>query len=73
MVTGGDAEAVGTEPRDARSVAFAEYLRPSAAEFSRSADATDVSGTAEAGMALPDAALIAGSLSTYPPEVEGHS
>jgi hypothetical protein len=65
MVTGGDAEAAGTGPRDARSVAFAQYLRRSAAAFSVSADATDIASTAEAGMALLDAALIAESLPAH--------
>jgi hypothetical protein len=65
MVTGGDAGAAGTGPRDARSVALAEYLRRSAAAFSMSADLTGVASTAEAGMALLDAARIAESLPAH--------
>ena len=59
----------GTGSDDARSIAFAEYLRRSAAAFSMSADVTDTAGTAEAGMALLDAALIAESLPTRAAEI----
>jgi hypothetical protein len=45
-------------------MALAEYLRRSAAAFSMSADVTDAARTAEAGMALLDAAVIAESLSS---------
>lgn len=50
-------------PDDARSVALADYLRRSAAAFSMSADVTGAASTAEAGMALLDAAVLAESLS----------
>lgn len=51
-----------TGPGDARSAALAHYLRSSAATFSMSADVTDMPTTAESGMILLDAALIAESL-----------
>jgi hypothetical protein len=60
MVNAG--EAAGTGSEDARSVALAQYLRRSAAAFSLSADVRDAADTAEAGMALLDAALIAESM-----------
>jgi hypothetical protein len=63
-VTSDDGQTGGTGPVDARCVALAEYLRRSAAAFSMSADVTDVGSTAEAGMALLDAAAIAESLPT---------
>lgn len=62
MVVGREPTGGGSE--DARSVALAEYLRRSAAAFSLSADVTGVAGTAEAGMVLLDAALIAEALPT---------
>ena len=58
-------EAAGTGSEDARSVALAEYLRRSAAAFSLSADARDAAYTAEAGMVLLDAAVIAESLPAH--------
>ena len=61
-VSSGEGEADGGPPVDARCVALAEYLRRSAASFSMSADSTDAARTAEAGMALLDAAVIAESL-----------
>lgn len=61
-MTGGEGEGHGGSPVDARCVALAEYLRRSAASFSMSADSTDGARTAEAGMALLDAAVIAESL-----------
>jgi hypothetical protein len=61
-VTNGRGETDGARSDDARSVALAEYLRRSAAAFSMSADVTGVASTAEAGMALLDAAVIAESL-----------
>ncbi len=63
-MTGDESEAGGARPDDARSVALADYLRRSAAAFSMSADVTGVASTAEAGMALLDAAVIAESLPT---------
>jgi hypothetical protein len=51
-------------PGDARCVALADYLRRSAAAFSMSADVTGAASTAEAGMALLDAAVLAESLSS---------
>jgi hypothetical protein len=54
-------------PADAaepRAVALADYLRRCAAAFSMSADVTDVDSTAEAGMALLDAAAVAEALSS---------
>lgn len=54
-----------TESEDARSLALAEYLRRSAAVFSLSADVTGAASTAEAGMVLLDAALIAGALPAH--------
>lgn len=65
MVSGRGAEAAGSDPRDARAVALAEYLRRSAAAFSLSADVTGAPRTAEVGMALLDAALVAESLPAY--------
>lgn len=44
---------------DPRSAALARYLRDAAATFSMSADATDTASTADAGMALLDAAAVA--------------
>lgn len=44
---------------DPRAAALADYLRRSAAAFSMSADVTGVASTADAGMALLDAALLA--------------
>ena len=61
-MTSGEGEADGGPPVDARCVALAQYLRRSAASFSMSADSTDGARTAEAGMALLDAAVIAESL-----------
>lgn len=61
-MTGGEIEGHDGSPVDARCVALAEYLRRSAASFSMSADSTDGARTAEAGMALLDAAVIAESL-----------
>lgn len=61
-VTGGEGLAPGGPRPDARAVALAEYLRRCAASFSMSADSTDGPRTAEAGMALLDAAAIAESL-----------
>lgn len=58
-------EAAGTGSEDARSVALAQYLRRSAAAFSLSADARDAAYTAEAGMVLLDAAVIAESLPAH--------
>jgi hypothetical protein len=49
-------------PGDPRSVALARYLRRWAAAFSLSADVTDVPSTADAGMALLDAAAIADAM-----------
>jgi hypothetical protein len=49
---------------DARAVALADYLRRCAASFSMSADVTDVDSTAEAGMALLDAAAAAEAMSS---------
>jgi hypothetical protein len=54
----GDDEGI-SHPGDARSAALADYLRHWAAAFSLSADVTDVPSTADAGMALLDAAAIA--------------
>lgn len=45
--------------QDARSVALAHYLRHWAEAFSLSADSTQSERTAEAGMALLDAAILA--------------
>ena len=59
-MTGGEGD--GPRTHDARAVALADYLRRSAAAFSMSADVTGAAGTAEAGMALLDAAVIAESL-----------
>ncbi len=60
-MTSGDGDV--PRPDDARSVALADYLRRSAAAFSMSADVTGAASTAEAGMALLDAAVLAESLS----------
>jgi hypothetical protein len=60
MVNAG--EAAGTGSEDARAVALAQYLRRAAAAFSLSADVRDAGDTAEAGMVLLDAALIAESM-----------
>lgn len=60
MVNAG--EAAGTGPEDARSLTLARYLGSFAAAFSLAADVRDAASTAEAGMALLDAALIAESL-----------
>jgi hypothetical protein len=58
-------DAAGTGSEDARSVALAQYLRRSAAAFSLSSDVRDAADTAEAGMVLLDAALIAESLPAH--------
>lgn len=47
---------------DPRAAALADHLRSHAASFSMSADVTDVDSTAEAGMALLDAAAIADAM-----------
>ncbi len=57
------------DAQDPRAAALAVYLRHWAAAFSLSADATDVANTAEAGMALLDAAEIAGSMSSDDPNL----
>jgi hypothetical protein len=44
---------------DPRAAALARYLRAAAATFSMSADATNTASTADAGMALLDAAEVA--------------
>lgn len=55
------------QPEDPRAAALAAYLRRWAAAFSLSADTTHLSSTAEAGMALLDAASVAESM---PPDDE---
>jgi hypothetical protein len=47
---------------DARAAALARYLRQCAASFSMSADVTNQDRTAQAGMALLDAAAIADAM-----------
>lgn len=59
MVSAGDQEGA----TDVRAVALARYLRRCAASFSMSADVNDVDSTAEAGMALLDAAIAAEAMS----------
>lgn len=60
MTSAGDQEGAP----DARAVALADYLRRCAASFSMSADVTDVDSTADAGMALLDAAAAAEAMSS---------
>lgn len=48
--------------KDARAAALADYLYQRAAAFSLSADVNDAQDTAHAGMALLDAAALAGQL-----------
>jgi hypothetical protein len=48
--------------KDARATALADYLYQRAAAFSLSADVNDAQDTAQAGMALLDAAALAGRL-----------
>lgn len=54
---------------DPRSAALARYLRRMAATFSMSADATNTGRTAEDGMALLDAALIAEAMPSHDPRL----
>lgn len=56
-------------PVDPRAAALARYLRDWAAAFSLSADTTDVPSTAEAGMALLDAAAMAEAMDAEDPRL----
>lgn len=69
MTAGRDDATTSTGPGDARSAALAEYLRTTAAAFSLSGDITEMPTTAEAGMALLDAAAIAESMQTDDPAI----
>lgn len=62
------AERAGSE--DPRSAALARYLRQSAATFSMSADVTGMPTTAEAGMVLLDAAVVAESMQGDDPRIQ---
>jgi hypothetical protein len=55
--------------QDPRSAAFGRYLREAAASFSLSADVTGTASTADAGMALLDAALIAEAMPADDPRI----
>ena len=59
---GRDTSSGGSAAGDPRAAALAHYLRQCAASFSMSADVTDVDRTAEAGMALLDAAAVADAM-----------
>ena len=59
----------GKVPPEPRAAALARYLRGWAAAFSLSADATHASATADAGMALLDAAAIAESMQGDDPRI----
>ena len=58
-----------SRPEDPRAVALAGYLRRWAAAFSLSADTTQMSTTAEAGMALLDAASVAEAMQPGDPRL----
>lgn len=64
-----DGARAGPAGVDPRSAALARYLRRMAATFSMSADATNTSGTAEYGMALLDAAMIAEAMPSRDPRI----
>ncbi len=59
----------GKVPPEPRAAALARYLRDWAAAFSLSADTTHASATADAGMALLDAAAIAESMQADDPRI----
>lgn len=68
-MSGPDGSLSPRRPLDPRGAALARYLRWWAAAFSLSADISDMSTTASAGMALLDAAAVADSMRSDDPRI----